>query len=776
MLTPLSSQLCNSLRTSARPLRCSSVFSQWRTLSTTPIPTTNLLRHTTHYRTPRILGISHSIRQLSLGSIFSRSTSPSPSPTVVAHITRLEAEANVYPHDVSKQLSLFEALRDTDMKSSYEVIISRWERMCEFDPTSPLLQSAEAFQIYLTSLINTSQQASVSAAVRRRDSLLASVRKSESILEETNSTPDTSEAEKLAKPEGQRQPAITQSQEIAQAVLAGKSTPRAQTTSSNTFANPFLLNASSESSEPRPIPVVIVERKNAWVPRLVRFLALLLVSSFFFLVILSALFENSGLMKNGPRQSQFEPSEGKTVKFSDVHGVDEVKDELQDIVAFLKDPSSFATLGGKLPKGVLLTGPPGTGKTMLARAVAGEAGVPFFFASGSEFEEMFVGVGAKRVRELFSAARKKQPAIIFIDELDAVGGRRSSRDQQYMKQTLNQLLVEMDGFEQTEGVIVMAATNFPESLDPALVRPGRFDRHIAVPLPDIRGRMQILQHHMKNVTTSKDVDSKVLARGTSGFSGADLQNMVNQAAVRAAKENATEVGLSHFEWARDRILMGAERKSAAIDDKAKLATAYHEGGHALVALYTDGAMPLHKVTCVPRGHALGYTAFLPENDRFSVSLKEYLASIDVSMGGRVAEELIYGSDAVTSGASSDIMNATRTARNMVKRWGFSKLGPVNYDNDVDISIRRKDEIEDEVTKIIKDSERRATSLLKSRIDELHRLAHALVEHETLDKDEVSKVIKGEAIRGIVEVLEEVSAETAAPSETSDPRGSPSAQP
>ncbi|KAG7092446.1 hypothetical protein E1B28_008800 [Marasmius oreades] len=773
MLIPLSSQLCISLRISARSahsLRSSSVFSQWRTLST--IPTTSLLRYTTHYRTPRILGVSHSIRHLALGSIFSRSTSPSPSPTVVAHITRLEAEANVYPQDVSKQLALFEALRDTDMKSSYEVIASRWERMCEFDPTSPLLQSAEAFQIYLTSLINTSQQASVSAAVRRRDSLLASSGKSESTFQGTNASipaRDTSEEEKNSVPEQRRQPAITQSQEIAQAVLAGKSTSRVRSTSSNPFANPFLLNPSTESSEPRPIPVAIVERKNAWVPRLVRFLALLLVSSFFFLVILSALFENSGLMKNGPRQSQFEPSEGKTVKFSDVHGVDEVKDELQDIVVFLKDPSSFATLGGKLPKGVLLTGPPGTGKTMLARAVAGEAGVPFFFASGSEFEEMFVGVGAKRVRELFSAARKKQPAIIFIDELDAVGGRRSSRDQQYMKQTLNQLLVEMDGFQQTEGVIVMAATNFPESLDPALVRPGRFDRHIAVPLPDIRGRMQILQHHMKNVTTSQDVDAKVLARGTSGFSGADLQNMVNQAAVHAAKENATEVGLSHFEWARDRILMGAERKSAAIDDKAKLATAYHEGGHALVALYTDGAMPLHKVTCIPRGHALGYTAFLPENDRFSVSLKEYLASIDVSMGGRVAEELIYGPDAVTSGASSDIMSATRTARNMVKRWGFSKLGPVNYDNDIDISVRRKDEIEDEVTKIIKDGERRATTLLKSKIDELHRLAQALVEHETLDKDEVSKVVKGESIRGIVEVLEEVSAETATPSESFRPQ-------
>ncbi|ESK96960.1 intermembrane space aaa protease iap-1 [Moniliophthora roreri MCA 2997] len=759
MLKIVSFQLCSSLRSStrsARPIN-HSALQQWRTISSTP--TTSLLRNVAqlHRRPPNFSPSLHPARHISLGSIFSRSTTV-PSPTVVAHITRLEAEANVYPHDVSKQLAFFEALRDTKLKSSYELIISRWERMCEFDPTSPLLQSPQAFQIYLASLVNTGQQASVSAAVRRRDSLLSSLELSKN-PSETSSEPSTSDvvsesktpeqANSLPENASLQKPGLTPSQEIAQNVLSGQA---ASSTRTNTSSNPF-LNSSSTSNDGGPIQVTIVERKGAWIPRLVRFLALTLVASFFFLIILSVFFENTGFMKNGPRQSQFEPSEGKVVKFSDVHGVDEVKEELQDIVAFLKDPSAFATLGGKLPKGVLLTGPPGTGKTMLARAVAGEAGVPFFFASGSDFEEMFVGVGAKRVRELFAAARKKEPAIIFIDELDAVGGRRSSRDQQYMKQTLNQLLVEMDGFQQTEGVIVMAATNFPESLDPALVRPGRFDRHIAVPLPDIRGRMQILQHHMKNVTTSKDVDAKVLARGTSGFSGADLQNMVNQAAVRAAKEHAKEVNLSHFEWARDRILMGAERKSAAIDEKAKLATAYHEGGHALVALYTDGAIPLHKVTCVPRGHALGYTSFLPENDRFSVSLKEYLASIDVSMGGRVAEELIYGPQAVTSGASSDIRKATHTARMMVKQWGFSKLGPIYYDDSADLSPRRKDEIEDEVTKIIKESENRTTVLLKSRIEELHRLARALVEHETLDKDEVAKVVKGEPIRNITEVLE-----------------------
>ncbi|KAJ7449808.1 ATP-dependent peptidase [Mycena latifolia] len=691
-------------------------------------------------------------RHLSLGSIFSRPRpSPAPSPHVVVEISKLEAEADVNRHDVPKQITLFQALVSTKFKQSYEVVISRWEKMCEFDPSSPVLHSSEAFRLYLTCLVNTGQSASVFPAIRRRDALIAAnppaAPPPAEAVEDAADANFPSDSPASAPPPT---PALTESQIIGQSVLASTGQPGA----SDSFSHRLSAALESRGASLDPIPVVIQQNKS-WGQSLIRFALSLVVGSFFFLVILSVFFENTGLMKAGPAKAQFEPTEGKTVKFSDVHGVDEAKEELQDVVEFLKDPTAFASLGGKLTKGLLLTGSPGTGKTMLARAVAGEAGVPFFFASGSDFEEMFVGVGAKRVRELFAAARKKDRAIIFIDELDAVGGKRSSRDQQYMKQTLNQLLVEMDGFQQTEGIIVIAATNFPQSLDQALVRPGRFDRIIAVPLPDIRGRAQILKHHMKDVIIGKDVDTKILARGTPGFSGADLQNMVNQAAIQASKEHATEVSLKHFEWAKDRILMGAEGKSRYIDPKNKLATAYHEGGHALVALYTEGAMPLHKVTCLPRGHALGYTSLLPENDRNSISLKEYLAMIDVSMGGRVAEELIYGSENVTSGASSDIRSATDTARAMVTHWGFSKLGPVFYDpRDGTLSSRRKDEIEEEVTNLILGGQGRATTILTSRIEELHRLAHALVEHETLDSDEVKKVIKGEPIRNITQVLDE----------------------
>jgi ATP-dependent metalloprotease len=345
-------------------------------------------------------------------------------------------------------------------------------------------------------------------------------------------------------------------------------------------------------------------------------------------------------------------AEQQTVKFSDVHGCDEAMEELQELVEFLKNPEKFSNLGGKLPKGVLLVGPPGTGKTLIARAIAGEAGVPFFFMSGSEFDEMYVGVGAKRVRELFASAKAKAPAIVFIDELDAVGGQRSTRDASYHRQTLNQLLTELDGFEQNSGVIIVGATNFPETLDKALTRPGRFDRNVVVGLPDVRGRIAILRHHMKKIILGKDVNLEALAAGTPGFSGAELENVINQAAVHASKAKAQAVSMLDLEWAKDKVLMGAEKKSMVITEAEKEATAYHEAGHALVLMFTPNTNPLHKITIMPRGMALGMTMHLPEMDKYSMGMHEYQAQIDVCLGGKVAEELIYGADRVSSGVSS----------------------------------------------------------------------------------------------------------------------------
>ncbi|GJE95145.1 ATP-dependent peptidase [Phanerochaete sordida] len=748
-------------------LRNLSTFSSRTTL----LHTSNLLRGS-----PKQLLAPTPIRTLSLGSIFGpRKPASVPAPQVVANIAAVEAAADANPQDVEKQVALFEALLGTNVKAGYDVVISRWERMCGFDPSNPLLKSDAAFRLYLTALMKNGMESSINAAVRHRDSLLAiqSAPSTEAETVETaaaasdasatpaaaESTATSADASATATSSTASSTVASSSQAIAESVLARAATGTAPSSTGPLSADMSKLATAltaGQGGPNNPIVVTLAEPKGSWIPRLVRFLVYSAVFTFFMLVVFSVLLENSGLLKAGPRQAEFEPAAGKTYKFSDVHGVDEAKDELQEVVMFLKDPTNFTALGGKLPKGILLTGPPGTGKTMLARAVAGEAGVPFLFASGSEFDEMFVGVGAKRMRELFAAARKKQPAIIFIDELDAVGGRRTSRDSQYMRQTLNQLLTEMDGFLQNDGIIVIGATNFPDSLDPALVRPGRFDRHIAVPLPDVRGRTQILKHHMQNIVTESEVNLMVLARGTPGFSGADLQNMVNMAAVQASREGASAVNLKHFEWAKDRIVMGAERKSAFISDHVKKLTAYHEGGHALVALYTDGAMPLHKVTCVPRGHALGVTSQLPEDDMYSRSFKEYLADIDVCMGGRVAEELAYGPENVTSGASSDITKATNIARSMVKKWGFSaKIGPVYFnDRDGPISPSKQDEIETEVRKILTSGESRVHNLLKAKEVELHRLAAALVEHETLDAEEVRKVVKGEQIRNITEVIQE----------------------
>jgi len=447
------------------------------------------------------------------------------------------------------------------------------------------------------------------------------------------------------------------------------------------------------------------------------------------------------------------------VTFDDVAGVDEAKEDLQEIVEFLKDPHKFQRLGGKIPKGALLIGPPGTGKTLLARAIAGEANVPFFTISGSDFVEMFVGVGASRVRDMFEQAKKNAPCIIFIDEIDAVGRHRGAglgggNDER--EQTLNQLLVEMDGFEANEGVILVAATNRPDVLDPALLRPGRFDRQIVVPNPDITGREKILKVHMRNVPLAPDVNAKTLARGTPGFSGADLSNLVNEAALLAARRSRRMVTQQDFEDAKDKVLMGAERRSLAMSDEEKRNTAYHEAGHAIVAMNVPAADPVHKATIIPRGRALGMVMQLPEGDRYSMKYKQMTSRLAIMMGGRVAEELIFGADNVTSGAQSDIDQATKLARAMITRWGYSKeLGHVAYgDNQEEVflghSVARQQnvseqtaqKIDSEIKRLVDEAYAEARRILTERASDLETLAKGLLEYETLAGEEIKDLING----------------------------------
>ncbi|MFA5967836.1 MAG: ATP-dependent zinc metalloprotease FtsH [Sphingomonas sp.] len=500
-------------------------------------------------------------------------------------------------------------------------------------------------------------------------------------------------------------------------------------------------------------------------------LQIILVQSLPFLLILGVAFfvlrqmqknSGSGAMGFGKsRAKMLTQKEGK-VTFDDVAGIDEAREELEEIVEFLKDPSKFARLGGKIPKGALLVGSPGTGKTLLARAIAGEAGVPFFTISGSDFVEMFVGVGASRVRDMFEQAKKSAPCIVFIDEIDAVGRHRGAglgNGNDEREQTLNQLLVEMDGFEANEGIIIIAATNRPDVLDPALLRPGRFDRQVIVPRPDIEGRVKILQVHMKKVPLAPDVDARTIARGTPGFSGADLANLVNEAALLGARKGKRLVAMLEFEEAKDKVYMGAERRSMVMTEEEKKSTAYHETGHALVSLFVPGCDPLHKVTIIPRGRALGVTWNLPERDTITMSMKQMKGKLALCFGGRIAEQLIYGEDELNTGASNDIQQATNLARSMVMEYGMSeKLGWLRYrDNQDEVflghSVSRAQNvseetarlIDSEIRSLIEEAEQAARKVLEEHLDDLHRVTAALLEYETLSGEEIRRLLEGEEI-------------------------------
>ena len=516
----------------------------------------------------------------------------------------------------------------------------------------------------------------------------------------------------------------------------------------------LLANNIEILTEPPAKPSLFLQILIQWFPML-----LLIGVWLFFMRQMQGGGGGKGAMSFGKSKAKMMTEDQNKVTFADVAGVEEAKEEVEELVDFLKDPSKFQKLGGKIPKGVLMVGSPGTGKTLLARAIAGEAKVPFFTISGSDFVEMFVGVGASRVRDMFAQATKHAPCIIFIDEIDAVGRHRGAgvgggHDER--EQTLNQLLVEMDGFEGHEGTIVIAATNRPDVLDPALLRPGRFDRQVVVPLPDIRGREQILKVHMRKVPIADDVIPSIIARGTPGFSGADLANLVNEAALFSARSNNTKVGMNEFELAKDKIMMGAERKSMVMSEDEKKLTAYHESGHAIVGRLVPEHDPVHKVTIIPRGRALGVTMFLPEDDRYSNNKQRLESQICTLYGGRIAEELIYGKDKVTTGASNDIERATEIAKNMVTKWGLSeKMGPMSYsDEEGEVFLGRSvtqtktmsddtaNDIDSEVRSLVDKSYSTATKMIKDNMDKLHAMTDALMMYETIDKDQIDDIMAG----------------------------------
>lgn len=486
--------------------------------------------------------------------------------------------------------------------------------------------------------------------------------------------------------------------------------------------------------------------QSRWIKIFQPFFTLLLIVTVCMIFISTA---NGSIFKiHLGKQIEIDPVEIH-VTFDDVKGADEAKQELREIVEFLKNPQKVSVLGGKLPRGVLLVGPPGTGKTLLARAVAGEAGVPFFHAAGPEFDEVLVGQGARRVRDLFKAAKENAPCVVFIDEIDSVGSKRTNSVlHPYANQTINQLLSEMDGFHQNEGVIVLGATNRRDDLDKALLRPGRFDVEVVVPTPDYTGRKEILDLYLGKILT-KEIDVDVLARGTTGFTGADLESMVNQAALRAAIDGADRVTMRYLENARDKVLMGPERKSRIPDEEANAITAYHEGGHTIVAYYTEGAHPLHKVTIIPRGPSLGHTAYIPEKEHYHVTKSQLLATMDTMMGGRAAEELVFGPDKITSGASNDLKQATAIATHMVKEWGMSeKIGLRTLEDDDKSFVKfnqlgqaTNDAVDSEINRLLQESYDRAKTILKNHAREHKLLAEALMKYETLDADDIKAILK-----------------------------------
>lgn len=551
--------------------------------------------------------------------------------------------------------------------------------------------------------------------------------------------------------------AVLNGQEIRGKLRTGQAfTTYSPETDNRSLIGELLANNVEIVAEPPEKTGLLTQLLISWFP----FLLLIGVWIFFMRQMQGGGSGGRGAMSFGKSKARLLGEDQVKVTFADVAGVEEAKEEVSELVEFLREPGKFQKLGGKIPRGVLMVGSPGTGKTLLAKAIAGEAKVPFFTISGSDFVEMFVGVGASRVRDMFDQAKKHSPCIIFIDEIDAVGRHRGAglgggHDER--EQTLNQLLVEMDGFEGNEGVIVIAATNRPDVLDPALLRPGRFDRQVVVPLPDVRGREQILRVHMSKVPISDNVRPDLIARGTPGFSGADLANLVNEAALFAARANKRIVEMIEFESAKDKIMMGAERKSMVMSDDEKKLTAYHEAGHAIVGRLVPEHDPVYKVTIIPRGRALGVTMFLPEEDRYSHSLQRLNSQISSLYGGRLAEEMVFGIDKVTTGASNDIERATELARNMVSKWGLSeKLGPLSYSEDEgevflgrsvtkhkQISAPTAQMIDEEIRAVIDKNYERAKNILTENMDKLHAMSAALIEYETIDSDQIDRIMAGE---------------------------------